>query len=473
MVFSSSLFLLYFFPVFIIAYLITPVKFKNYTLLIASVLFYAWGAPKFIFVLFAVLVIDYYLGNRIYESAGRKRKLYLLISIIINVGMLLYFKYSNFFVENLNEVLYLFNIENVMWTKVVLPIGISFFTFQELSYTIDIYRDEHKPLKKFTDYMLFIFMFSHLIAGPIVTYHILAKDIVDRRHQLNNDYRLLGLYRFIIGLAKKVLIANVLGEVADDIFKLQPTEMNSTTAWLGITAYTFQLYFDFSGYSDMAIGIGKFMGFNFPENFNSPYISQSITEFWKRWHMTLSSWMKNYLYIPLGGNKVSVSRMFLNLWIVFLISGFWHGAEWTFIVWGAYHGFFIVLDKLFLIKLLKPIGKIPRTIFTFIIAMVGWVFFRSADLPYSIGFIKKMFSFQFRYPEVIYSNRFEFTMLLAIIFSFAALSDKMAQWQWNGLNISNKNFILSGRVILSVALFILALADITSSGFNPFIYFRF
>lgn len=387
--------------------------------------------------------------------------------------MLLYFKYANFFVENLNDVLHLFNIENVNWTKVVLPIGISFFTFQEMSYTIDIYRGEHKPLQKFTDYMLFIFMFSHLIAGPIVTYHILADDIVDRRHQLNNDYRLLGLYRFIIGMAKKVLIANVLGEVADDVFKLQPADINSTTAWLGILAYTFQLYFDFSGYSDMAIGIGKFLGFNFPENFNSPYISQSITEFWRRWHMTLSSWMKNYLYIPLGGNKVSVLRMFLNLWIVFLISGFWHGAEWTFLVWGAYHGFFIVLDKLFLIKLLKPIGKIPRTIFTFIIAMVGWVFFRAADLSYAIGFIKKMFSFQFNYSEVIYSNRFEFTMLLAIIFSFAALSDKIAQCQWKGLNISNNNFILSFRVILSISLFILALADITSSGFNPFIYFRF
>ena len=473
MVFSSSLFLLYFFPVFLIAYLLTPVKFKNYTILVASVLFYAWGAPKFIFVLFAVLVADYFLGNKIYESEGRKRKLYLIISILINVGMLLYFKYSNFFVENLNDVLHLFNIENVSWTKVVLPIGISFFTFQEMSYTIDIYRGEHKPLQKFTDYMLFIFMFSHLIAGPIVTYHILADDIVDRRHQLNNDYRLLGLYRFIIGLAKKVLIANVLGEVADAIFKLQPAEINSTTAWLGITAYTFQLYFDFSGYSDMAIGIGKFLGFNFPENFNSPYISQSITEFWKRWHMTLSSWMKNYLYIPLGGNKVSVIRMFLNLWIVFLISGFWHGAEWTFIVWGAYHGFFIVLDKVFLIKLLKQIGKIPRTIFTFIVAMVGWVFFRSSDLSYAIGFIKKMFSFQFSYPEIIYSNRFEFTMVLAIIFSFAALSGKIAQWQWKGLNISSSNFILTGRVILSISLFILALADITSSGFNPFIYFRF
>ncbi len=473
MVFSSSLFLLYFFPVFLIAYLLTPVKFKNYTILVASVLFYAWGAPKFIFVLFAVLVADYFLGNKIYESEGRKRKLYLIISILINVGMLLYFKYSNFFVENLNDVLHLFNIENVSWTKVVLPIGISFFTFQEMSYTIDIYRGEHKPLKKFTDYMLFIFMFSHLIAGPIVTYHILADDIVDRRHQLNNDYRLLGLYRFIIGLAKKVLIANVLGEVADDVFKLQPAEINSTTAWLGITAYTFQLYFDFSGYSDMAIGIGKFLGFNFPENFNSPYISQSITEFWKRWHMTLSSWMKNYLYIPLGGNKVSVTRMFLNLWIVFLISGFWHGAEWTLIVWGAYHGFFIVLDKLFLIKLLKQIGKIPRTIFTFIVAMVGWVFFRSSDLSYAIGFIKKMFLFQFSYPEIIYSNRFEFTMVLAIIFSFAALSGKTAQWQWKGLNISSSNFVLTGRVILSISLFILALADITSSGFNPFIYFRF
>lgn len=472
MVFSSSIFLLYFFPVFLLVYFITPIRWKNITALVASVLFYAWGAPVYIFVILGILIADYYLGNRIYESTGQRRKLYLVASIVLNVGFLLYFKYSNFFVENVNEVLSTIGIKNVGWTKVVLPIGISFFTFQEMSYTIDIYRGVHKPLQRFTDYMLFIFMFSHLIAGPIVTYHVLADDLVDRRHKLNNTYRLRGMLQFSIGLAKKVLIANQIGPWADQAFGMDPHNMTTLTAWCGALAYTFQLYFDFSGYSDMAIGIGKMLGFDFPENFDNPYTSQNVTEFWRRWHITLGQWMRSYLYIPLGGNRVSLQRLYFNLWIVFIISGFWHGAEWTFVIWGIYHGLFIVLDRLFLERMLKPIGKFPRIIITFIIVVVGWVFFRAPDAAYAFGFIQRMWSFDGLSLQLTWNNHLIFCLALAAFFSFYGGIRKIHDMQYKWFEPDPVGWLLP-KMIVAVCLMILCISEIVSSHFNPFIYFRF
>ncbi len=349
--------------------------------------------PKFIAVVLSILVADYYLGNKIYQSTGNWKTLFLTLSVFLNVGMLFYFKYSNFFIENVNELFSNIGFSQIIWTKVVLPIGISFFVFQEMSYTIDIYRGEHKPLKKFSDYMLFIFLFSHLIAGPIVTYNVLADDIIDRRKKLNNDYRLLGFFRFMIGLARKVLIANTLGVVADEVFKTPVAQLTSADCWLGAIAYTFQLYFDFSGYSDMAIGIGKMLGFDFPENFNSPYTAKSITEFWQRWHMTLSNWMKRYLYIPLGGNRVSHGRVYFNLWMVFLLSGLWHGSSWNFLVWGAYHGFFIAFERSFRDKKLPVIFNPFKLPLTFLVVLIGWVFFRADNLSYASEMIHQMVSF--------------------------------------------------------------------------------
>ncbi len=473
MVFSSTIFLVYFFPAFLLLYWITPVKYKNYTALAASVFFYAWGAPRFIFVVLSVLLIDYYLGNKIYESEGRKKKVYLLISILVNVGMLFYFKYANFFVDNLNVVLTQLGFTTIGWTRIILPIGISFFTFQEMSYTIDIYRGEHKPLKKFSDYMLFIFLFSHLIAGPIVTYHVLANDIVDRSKKLNNNYRLAGLFRFSIGLARKVLIANTLGEVADSIFDQPIANLSAGDCWLGAIAYTFQLYFDFAGYSDMAIGIGKVLGFDFPENFNNPYVSQSITEFWKRWHITLGQWMRSYLYIPLGGNRVSEYRVYFNLITVFLISGFWHGASWTFVAWGAYHGFFMICDRLFLDKLLAPVGRPVRTALTFLLAVFGWVLFRAETMSQAVHYIYRMLLLKNLHLQTNLSARFCFMLAVAGVFSLAAYYKPWEKKQVWVYQVNHSTIMAIGMFLTTILLYVLCLSQITATQFNPFIYFRF
>lgn len=473
MVFSSSIFLLFFFPLFLLLYFITPVKYKNYTALAGSVAFYAWGAPTFIFLVFGVLLADYFLGFKIYHTNGFAKKIYLLISICINVGFLFYFKYSNFFVENINQVFIHFGAKPLQWLNVALPIGISFFVFQEMSYTIDIYRGEHAPLKKFTDYMLFIFLFSHLIAGPIVTYHVLADDLVDRKKKLTNDYRLEGFIRFFTGLARKVLIANTLGEYADSVFNSPVLQLSSADVWLGAIAYTFQLYFDFAGYSDMAIGIGKLLGFDFPENFNFPYISQSITEFWQRWHITLGSWMKRYLYIPLGGNKFSATRTFLNLWIVFLISGFWHGAAWNFIFWGIWHGSFIVLEKLFFQKILQRIPSVFRIAYTFLIVVLGWVLFRANSFQQAILFIKKMLSFSTMQLQMPVNTKFVVVLIIAVSFSFVAVSNVFQNKLLTWYQLPTRKIWLGTKLAIAVLFFLISVAYITSNQFNPFIYFRF
>ena len=292
-------------------------------------------------------------------------------------------------------------------------------------------------MKNIINYGLYIFLFPQLIAGPIIRFSEIADQINERKFQDNIDNRILGLFRFAIGLAKKVLIANVLGEQADMIFKLPYTELNMLSAWVGALCYTFQIYFDFSGYSDMAIGLARTMGFIFPENFNHPYISQSITEFWRRWHMSLSRWMRDYLYISLGGNKVSVPRMYFNLCFVFLISGFWHGAQWTFIFWGAYHGLFLVLDRLFLLKLTEKIGKIPRVVLTFFIVVIGWIFFRSETITQAFQFLKKMFSFS--YKEYLFANHFETVFVIAALLSFIPLFTNVIKLEHN-LEISAFKF---------------------------------
>jgi alginate O-acetyltransferase complex protein AlgI len=308
MVFSTPLFLFYFLPVFLVLYYLSSQKVQNILLLIASILFYTWGAPKFILIVLGSLLVDYYIIKKMSTLENRSRKLWLVFSIVLNTSFLLYFKYANFFVENLNEARSLFNLAQFEWTKVLLPIGISFFTFQKMSYTVDVYRKNGEPLKSVFDYALYILMFPQLIAGPIVRYKEVEKQLHDRSQNNSFDNRIIGFLRFSIGLGKKVLIANVLAEQVDLIFAVSPDFFSSTTAWVGLLAYSFQIYFDFSGYSDMALGIGKMLGYQFPENFNFPYISQNISEFWRRWHMTLGNWMKDYLYIPLGGNRVKISR---------------------------------------------------------------------------------------------------------------------------------------------------------------------
>ncbi|MBW6461207.1 MAG: MBOAT family protein, partial [Bacteroidales bacterium] len=315
MVFSSALFLVIFLPVFLIVYYLLPRYFKNLWVLLASVIFYAWGAPDFFFIVLGAIVVDFYLVRHIPGSNRQLKRLLTGISIFLNVGLLAYFKYANFFVENLNSILGQIGMQPAGWTAVALPIGISFFTFQKITYTVDVYRGLHQPLQRVTDYAMYILMFPQLIAGPIVRYNEVADQLVDRRANETAENRLAGFFRFVIGLSKKVLIANVLGAEADKVFALDAAGMATGTAWIGVIAYAFQIYFDFSGYSDMAIGLGRMIGFRFPENFNNPYISQSITEFWRRWHMTLGRFMRDYLYIPLGGNKVRPFRLYVNLWL--------------------------------------------------------------------------------------------------------------------------------------------------------------
>lgn len=475
MIFSSSLFLLYFLPVFLVVYHIVPTKLKNWAILLASLFFYAWGAPKFIFVVVGSVIVDFYIINSLYKSTVQKTRGWLLaLSIGINLGLLLYFKYANFFVDNLNQTLEMVGINELNWTSVVLPIGISFYTFQTLTYSIDVYRDVHKPLKNPIQYLVYILLFPQMIAGPIVRFNQIADQISDRKDRETIDHKLLGLFRFVIGLAKKVLIANVLGAEADRVFALSAEELSTATAWIGVLAYTFQIYYDFSGYSDMAIGLGRILGFKFPENFDNPYTSQSITEFWRKWHITLGAWMKDYLYIPLGGNKVDTKgRLFFNLWLVFLLSGLWHGAAWNFVIWGAFHGFFLILDRLFLLKVYKAIGKYPSIALTFLITIMGWVLFKSNSLEQAGLFYHKMWTFEL-VPFSHYNLEFKSIFLLAFIFAFITLSKLGRNWQHHAF--FKEKYSLSGyffNSLVCIALFVLCLASITSSGFNPFIYFRF
>ena len=475
MVFSNNFFLLAFLPLFFLAYYISPNKYKNLIALTGSLFFYAWGAPKFIFVLLFSLFIDFYLVKAIYNSTGKFSKRILTLSVILNIALLSFFKYANFFVENVNDLVSFWGAKGIVnWVNIALPIGISFITFHKLTYAIDAYRKVHKPLEKFSDYILYIFMFPHQIAGPIVRFNEIADQIENREKEYNIDNRLNGMFRFVIGLSKKVIISNTIGAVANTIFSMQVGTISTLSAWIGLLAYTFQIYFDFSGYSDMAIGLAKMMGFTFPENFNFPYISKNITEFWRRWHITLGRFMRDYLYIPLGGNKVSKLRLLLNLWVVFLISGLWHGASWTFVVWGAYHGFFLILDRLFLLKLTEKIYAPINVVLTFLFAAIGWVFFRSPDLHFAFSYIGQLFSFSSKvYNPIEYGARFWTMFVTAALLSFYPLVVSFFQKKLKQLEMDFEKTILLIKGILLLFLLLVCISDINGSDYNPFIYFRF
>jgi Predicted membrane protein involved in D-alanine export len=440
-------------------------------LLFFSLAFYAYGAPDFILILLASSTLNFHIVKWMDKVQSEKlKKLICALSVMISLSLLLYFKYANFFVDNINRILGLMHHHPIAWVKVLLPIGISFFTFQSITYTIDVYRKTTPHCEKLTNYILYIIMFPQLIAGPIVLYSSVAAELIKRNSEMED--RVLGFYRFIIGLSKKVLIANTLAQVADQVFAMDYLQIGSGVAWVGILSYTFQIYFDFSGYSDMAIGLGKMMGFNFPENFMNPYTSQSISEFWRRWHMTLGLFMKDYLYIPLGGNRGSKARTYLNLAIVFLCSGFWHGASFNFILWGAFHGFFLIMDRVFMMKLLKKIGKIPSVILTFFIVNLGWVLFRIEDLSGAWNYYQSLFAFRNGF-SVVFTERFWFFFVLAIFFSFITMSKKGQRVQ--DLVFANTYTIKRSRIMFVVALLLLILSagSLAVSDFNPFIYFRF
>ena len=471
MVFSSNIFLFFFLPIFLIAYFVTPQKFRNYTLLLFSLVFYAYGAPDFVFLLIGECIVNYFLvrGMAKTEKTSTKRLLCGL-SVVMALGLLLYFKYANFFMENLNAILGWAHHEPIGWMKVALPIGISFFTFQSITYTIDVYRGTTPPSQKLTDYVLYIMMFPQLIAGPIVNYNSVAAQLVSRTSTMED--RALGFYRFVIGLAKKVLIANTMALYADQVFGMNYGDLATGTAWIGILAYTFQIYFDFSGYSDMAIGLGKMMGFRFPENFNDPYTSRSVTEFWKRWHMTLGNFIMNYLYIPLGGNRKGKGRMYFNLWLCFLLSGLWHGASWNFVLWGAFHGLFICADKLFLKNLLKKAGTVPSVVITFFLVAMGWVLFRVDTAADAGGFYQALFAFRDGLT-VAGDAQFWCVFALAIAFSFLTLLP-FGQRLQDSIFADHYSKPLSWTMFaITLVLFVLSAGSLCVSDFNPFIYFRF
>ena len=474
MVFSSNVFLLYFLPVFLLFYFVCPRRYRNYVVLLFSIVFYAYGGPEFILILLASTTATYFLVKAMCRTeVVRKRKWLCAVAIVINLGLLVYFKYANFLVDNVNAILSLFHINGINLAKIVLPIGISFFTFQSITYVLDTYRGQVKPMDKLTDYIVYIMMFPQLIAGPIVKYGDVEQQL--RHRESPPDECLHGFYRFVIGLSKKVLIADVIAVQADACFGGDLAALDMGTAWIGSLAYTMQLYFDFSGYSDMAIGLGRIMGFKFPENFNNPYTSKSITEFWRRWHMTLGAFIMNYLYIPLGGNRRGKGRTYLNLWICFLLSGLWHGASWTFVAWGAFHGFFIVLEKMFKVKRdqLSTLGSILLTLLTFLIVNFGWVMFRSETIVQAFDYYKAMFSFNFEGFTWGAGRQFYTMLILAVVFSFLTLfpfGKKIEQ------AVFYRNYGTAGHIIAwltAVFLLLFSIAAMNATGFSPFIYFRF
>jgi len=470
MLFSSTFFLIYFLPVFFTIYFLLPNFLKNYFIVFSSLVFYIWGAPQFVFVLLATIIFNFGFAHLIFREHKKRNKLiFLVFSVIINLSLLLYFKYANFFIENINVMLSSLGMNTFHVLKIALPIGISFFTFHQLSFIIDVYRGVKPPMNKISDYALYILLFPQLIAGPIIRYNEISDQIEGRDKKFKVDEVLFGFLRFSIGLAKKVLIANVLGKEADRIFSLQASELDFILSWMGAITYTFQIYFDFSGYSDMAIGLARMMGFVFPENFNHPYIAQSVTDFWRRWHISLSRWMRDYLYIPLGGNKVPNGRLYFNLWIVFIISGFWHGAEWTFILWGAYHGFFLAIERLFLLKITSKIGVFTRVLFTFFTIVIGWVIFRSQDISQAFSFLNNMFSLTIK--DSFFSNHLLIVLLIAIVLSIMPLFSKIRIFETSTLNYSILKTLFISSVIITCLM--LSIGELTASDFNPFIYFKF
>ena len=383
MIFASGAFLYWFLPAFLAAYYVSPQRVRSVVIAVASYVFYGWWRPDFVGLMLISTVVDFTCGRRIVQGreAGVSGRRWLLLSVVVNLGLLAYFKYANFGIESLNALLAGFGAEEVTWTAVVLPVGISFYTFQTMSYTIDVYRGAAPPVRRFRDFMCYVAMFPQLVAGPIVRYKDIASQLEAREHSWSRFYQ--GVLLFQCGLVKKVLIADLLDPVAAAAF--DGGVPATSAAWLGISAYTLQIYFDFSGYSDMAIGLGLMLGFRLPVNFDGPYRSRSITEFWRRWHISLSSWLRDYLYVPLGGNRRGPIRTYVNLALTMLLGGLWHGADWTFLAWGAWQGLWLILERArgrtgLWSRLPGPLAIVPCVL----VVMVGWVWFRSPNLDAAV-----------------------------------------------------------------------------------------
>ena len=465
MLFSSMSFVFVFLPLVLILYWLCRSRdAKNAVLLAASLLFYGWGEPKYLLVMLISILVTW--GAALVIAGTKRKRLGLACAVIVDLGILVYFKYTNFIFENINAV---FSAQ-LDPLYIVMPIGISFYTFQAVSYLVDVYRGEVQVQRNLYKLMLFITMFPQLVAGPIVKYRDIC-DQIDHRQEDLSDFS-LGVRRFIVGLAKKMLIANTMGAVADKIFTVPVDQFDTLTAWIGAVSYSFQIYYDFSGYSDMAIGLCLMFGFKIPENFNYPYTASSITEFWRRWHISLSTWFKEYLYIPLGGNRVSKGRNLFNLFAVFLATGVWHGASWNFVVWGLWHGLFIIIEKLtgwHKADRVPPPAKILRHASTLLIVLIGWVFFRADTLGYGWDYILNMIGMLDDAQAYASLSYYVDRHTLMIFVVATMLSMPVA-----------RNLIRAKRIVPAIAadiwllvLFVCSWATMAASTYNPFIYFRF
>jgi alginate O-acetyltransferase complex protein AlgI len=475
MVFSSIFFLFSFLPAVIICYyaqrLLVPTRLRNATLLFFSYLFYLYGAAGFLLILIMSTLADYLLGLLLDRDA-RHKKLWLCLSVIFNLGLLAYFKYANFFVTEFNSALVFFQYFPIDWKEVIFPIGISFFTFKKLSYIIDVYRGESPAMENIVDFALYIAMFPQLIAGPIVRYSYIRSQLKDRRESWNNFY--MGILRFCWGLAKKVMIANSCGQIADVIFNLDLELLDTKVAWLGAIAYTLQIYFDFSAYSDMAIGLGMLFGFKTSENFNRPYSAISVTDFWRRWHITLSQWFRDYLYIPLGGNRRGILRTCFNMAVVCILCGFWHGANWTFLIWGIYHAVFLILERVTGVRSI-PLEKYRavRRVVTLFIVTVGWVIFRSEDISQAMGFLETMFTASDSTLSYELSRTLNYRNIL---FLMTALTVFFLPGDFSGIKLltyKKDRTALTAGALMILLLLPYCVALIAGGVSSPFIYYRF
>ena len=459
MLFSSISFIYFFLPILLIIYFLVPIKLKNITLLIFSLLFYFLGEPKYIIILISSCIMNYVFGNLINKK--KNKKLFLILALIYNIGGLLYFKYTDFFIMNINSI---FN-TNLSLMYIVMPIGISFFTFQALGYIIDIYNDKHKPARSLIDFMTYICLFPQLIAGPIVRYFDIEIELKERSTTYSKFSE--GIKRFVIGLSKKVLLANVLGELAKELI-----EETVISSWIRPLAYTLQIYFDFSGYSDMAIGLGLMFGFIFKENFNYPLIASSITDFWRRWHISLSSWFKDYVYIPLGGNRVNKLKWIRNIFIVWFLTGFWHGASWNFIIWGLYFGIILSFEKFFLKKYLDK-TKIIKYLYTTVIIIISFLIFNTESTKEIVYSLKNMFfinDISLIGKETVYYLRSNLVLFIVAIISITPLFKIIIK----KLKETNLKIIIDIlEPVWYILLLTLSTAFLIDASFNPFLYFRF
>ncbi|WMJ80154.1 MBOAT family protein [Clostridium sp. MB40-C1] len=468
MVFSSLIFIFLFLPITIAIYYIAPKFLRNFILFLASLVFYAWGEPVYILIMLFSTVFDYINALLIDKYRHKKLipKLVFINSVVVNLGILSFFKYYNFFIGNVNDLFGL----SIASQKLPLPVGISFYTFQTMSYVIDVYRNKVEVQRNIISFGTYVTMFPQLVAGPIVKYGDISKQINSRRESFDKFGE--GAELFIIGLSKKVILANNIGILWDSVKATPISQLSVLSAWLGVIAFTFQIYFDFSGYSDMALGLGKMFGFDLMINFNYPYISKSVTEFWRRWHISLGSWFREYVYIPLGGNKNGSLKQYRNLFIVWLLTGLWHGANWNFIFWGLYFGVLVTIEKIFLLRWLNKIPKLASRIYTMIIVIVGWAIFDIENITQCGKFIKTMFGFNGNVlldKKSLYYLSSNIILFIILIICSTPIPKRI-------INSMKKRFKITGTIsvsMINILLVFTATAYLVNESYNPFLYFRF